>query len=168
MRYFFIALNVLACFVFKAQITCESLMITGNKYDATSFKHGRGKLMGTDTAITNRMQNKIFELKKVSDLNDKETAELIKYKIKFNTTDTIMFFDWDIIHIGKVGYFGNAVAKVRIMCADSMIYMQKYLLNKESEKYVPNQFKIIRMTENEFIINDRIHPYMNVNYYFKK
>lgn len=165
---------ILSCIVFlvyigvNAQITCDGLMTTGVKYTATSFKHGKGKLMTTDSAITNRMQQKTFDLKKVSELNAEEKAELSKYKIKFNETDTVMFYDWDIIHEGKVGYFGKAVAKVRIICADSMIYTYKYLLNKETEKYVPNQFKIIRMNENNFIINDRFHPYMNINYYFRK
>jgi hypothetical protein len=143
-------------------------MATGVKYTATSFKHGKGKLLTTDSAITNRMQMKTFDLKKVRELSAGEKEELSKYKIKFNETDTVMFYDWDIIHEGKVAYFGKAVAKVRIICADSMIYTYKYLLNKETVKYVPNQFKIIRMNENNFIINDRFHPYMNINYYFRK
>lgn len=168
MRIFFSCIFFLTFISVYAQITCDGLMATGVKYTATSFKHGKGKLMTTDSAITNRMQQKTFDLKKVSELNAEEKAELSKYKIKFNETDTVMFYDWDIIHEGKVGCFGKAVAKVRIICADSMIYTYKYLLNKETEKYVPNQFKIIRMNENNFIINDRFHPYMNINYYFRK
>lgn len=163
---------ILFCFfvstLLNAQLSCDALMVTGIKYTATSFKHGKGKLMTTDTAITNKMQLKNFCLRKVSELSAEEKSEISKYKIKFNETDTVMFSDWDIIHEGKVGYFGKAVAKVRIICADSMIYTYKYLLNKDMEKYVPNQFKIIRLNENNFIINDRFHPYMNINYYFRK
>lgn len=164
----FILFSFLVCASLNAQLSCEGLMVTGIKYTATSFKHGKGKLMTTDTAITNKMQLKEFMLKKVSELNAEEKAEISKYKIKFNETDTVMFYDWDIIHEGKLGYFGKAVAKVRIICADSMMYTYKYLLNKNAEKYVPNQFKIIRLNENNFIINDRYHPYLNINYYFRK
>lgn len=168
MKYICRLFCFLFCGLLNAQLTCEGIMATGVKYTATSFKHGRGKLMTTDSAITNRMQIKTFCLKKISELNAEEKAEIDKYKIKFNQSDTVMFCDWDIIHEGKVGYFGKAVAKVRIVCADSMIYTYKYLLNKDSEKYVPNQFKIIRLNENNFIINDRYHPYLNINYYFRK
>lgn len=151
-----------------AQLNCNSISSPGTSYTATAFKHGKGKLLPTDTAITNRIQQKSFELKIVNTLSAAEKNELANYKIKFNETDTVMFYDWDIIHNGKIGYFGRAVAKVRILCADSMIYTQKYLLRPGETKYVPNQFKIIRMNQNDFIINDRIHPYMNINYYFKK
>lgn len=163
----FVLLFLISALV-KAQLNCTAISIPGTVYKASAFKHGKGKLLPTDTAITNRMQQKTFELKKVSDLNLAEKEELAKHKIKFNETDTIMFYDWDIIHNGKVGYFGKAVAKVRFNCTDSMLYTQKYLLSKDETRYVPNQFKIIRMNQSDFIINDRIHPYMNINYYFKK
>lgn len=151
-----------------AQINCSTIKLTGVKYTATAVKHGKGKLLPTDSAITKQMIQKTFELKKASELSQEEKSELAKYKIKFSENDTLMFYDWDIIHEGKVGYFGKAVARVKINCADSMMYTYKYLLNKDSEKYVPNQFKIIRMNQNDFILNDRIHPYLNINYYFKK
>lgn len=168
MRFIVFIISSIICNQIFSQLTCEKIMATGVKYQATAFKHGRGKLLMTDTAITNRMQLKVFELKKVSELNEEEKAELAKYKIKFNESDTVMFYDWDILHNGKVGYFGKAVAKVRILCEDSMMYTQKYLLRKGEEKYVPNQFKIVRMNATDFILNDRIHPYMNINYYFKQ
>ncbi len=156
------------CLDAKAQLNCSIISTTGTAYHATAFKHGKGKLLPTDTAITNHIQQRTFELKTVNALTESEKNELIKYKIKLNESDTVMFYDWDIIHNGKIGYFGKAVAKVRILCGDSMIYTQKYLLKEAETKYVPNQFKIIRMNQNDFILNDRIHPYMNINYYFKK
>lgn len=164
---FFVLFICLSCICY-AQITCNTIQSIGTKYSATAFKHGKGKLLPTDSAITQPMQQKTFELKKVSELSAEEKAELAKYKIKLNESDTVMFYDWDIIHNGKVGYFGPAVASVRFSCADSMIYTRKFLLNKETDKHVPNQFKIIRMNQSDFILNDRMHPYMNVNYYFKK
>lgn len=162
------AILLLVSLVGISQVNCETIRTPGTSYRAVNFKHGKGKLLPTDSAITSPMKQKIFELKLVSNLSAEERETLAKYKIKFNDTDTIMFYDWDILHNGKVGYFGPAVARVRFTCADSMFYTQKYLLKKDETKYVPNQFKIIRMNESDFIINDRIHPYMNINYYFKK
>lgn len=167
-NYVIFLVLLLVCLELQAQITCAELRTPGKVYSINAFKHGRGKLLATDSAITVQMKQKQFELKKVSELSKKEKDELAKYKIKFNETDTVMFYDWDIIHNGKVGYFGPAVARVKFSCGDSMIYTQKFLLSKESDKHVPNQFKIIRMNQSDFIINDRIHPYMNINYYFKK
>ena len=168
MRKAVTVIMLLASLAGVCQINCEAIRAPGTSYQAVNFKHGKGKLLPTDSAITNQMKQKIFELKLVSNLSPAEKDELAKYKIKFNETDTIMFYDWDILHNGKVGYFGPAVARVRFTCTDSMFYTQKYLLKKDEAKYVPNQFKIIRMNESDFIINDRIHPYMNINYYFKK
>lgn len=168
MKSVLILIGMLFCLTGVCQMNCEAIRTPGSSYQAVNFKHGKGKLLPTDSAITNPMKQKTFELKLVSNLSEEEKETLAKYKIKFNETDTIMFYDWDILHNGKVGYFGPAVARVRFTCNDSMFYTQKYLLKKDETKYVPNQFKIIRMNESDFIINDRIHPYMNINYYFKK
>lgn len=161
---FFVLLEV-TCI---AQLDCYKIAQLGIKYDAFDFKDGRGKLMRTDTSITNKMKNKTFQLKKMSELNEDEKQILLKYNLKFNPEDTLLFYDWDILHKGKFGYFGSAVALVNISAGDSMIYTKKYLLDGKSEQYTPNQFKIIRMNEKDFILNDRIHPYLNINYYFKE
>ena len=168
MKNYFLLLLLAFAFIGKSQLNCNQISTPGVVFKATAFKHGKGKLLPTDSAITNQMQHKTFELKTVNALSATEKEELAKYKIKFNETDTVMFYDWDIIHNGKVGYFGRAVAKVRFHCADSMMYTQTYLLTKDEGKYVPNQFKVIRMNQSDFILNDRMHPYMNINYYFKK
>ncbi len=151
-----------------AQITCESLKVLGVVYKGGTHRNGRGRLFPTDTAITNRMQYYTFELKLAKDLSEADKAEINKYKIKFNPTDTVMIYDWDIMHQGKMAYHGKAIAKVEINCADSMITAQKYLLKKETTNYVPNRFKIFKMHENDFIIYDKNHPYLNINMYFKK
>ena len=149
-----------------AQITCESLRELGVVYKGTTHRNGRGRLFPTDTAITNRMQYFTFELKLAKDLPEKDIKEINKYKI--NPTDTVMIYDWDIMHQGKMAYHGKAVAKVEINCTDSMITVQKYLLRKETTNYVPNRFKIFKMHEKDFILSDRNHPYLNINMYFKK
>jgi len=151
-----------------AQLTCESIRELGVVYKGTTHRNGRTRLFPTDTAICNRMQYYTFELKLAKDLSAADKTELNKYKIKFNPTDTVMIYDWDIMHQGKMGYHGKAIAKVRINCTDSMITTQKYLLNKETANYVPNRFKIFKMNEKDFMISDRNHPYLNINMYFKK
>jgi len=147
-----------------AQITCENIKELGVHYKGTDHRNGRNRLFNTDTAITNKMKYLTFELKLASAVSE----ELAKYKIVFNPSDTIMFYDWDIMHQGKMGYHGKAVAKVRINSKDSMLYTYKYLLKKETGNYVPNRFKIFKMNEKDFIIGDRNHSYLNINVYFKK
>ena len=152
----------------QAQITCDAIAKPGTIYKRTGHKNGRGRLFHTDSAITGQMKYNDFELKLYSGLSPEDKAEIEKYKIKFNPSDTVMIYDWDIMHQGKIGYHGKAVAKVRISCADSMITTYKYLLKSETKNYVPNRFKIFKMHENDFIISDRNHPYLNINVYFKK
>jgi hypothetical protein len=104
----------------------------------------------------------------VSDLTDAEKAEMKKYKINLNPTDTVIMYDWDILHQAKMGFFGTAVGKVRFDCKDSVVYIQKYLLKKETVNYVPTRFKLFRMGQDNFVFYDMDHPYLNINYYFKK
>jgi hypothetical protein len=151
-----------------AQLTCDIISIPGTVYKRTDHKNGRGRLFHTDSVITNQMQYNTLDLKLYKDLSSEDKAEIEKYKIKFDPGDTVMIYDWDIMHQGKIGYHGKAVAKVRISCADSTITTYKYLLKKETTNYVPNKFKILRMHEKDFILNDRNHPYLNINVYFKK
>ena len=153
---------------FFAQLTCESIKELGVVYKGTSHRNGRTRLFPTDTAISNRMQYYTFELRLAKNLSDEDKVEIAKYKIKLNPTDTVMIYDWDIMHQGKMAYHGKAIAKVEINCADSMITTQKYLLRKETTNYVPNRFKIFKINEKDFIISDRNHPYLNINMYFKK
>jgi len=112
-----------------AQLTCESIKELGVVYKGTTHRNGRHRLFPTDTAISNRMQYYTFELKLAKDLSDGDKAEVAKYKIKLNPDDTVMIYDWDIMHQGKMAYHGKAIAKVEINCTDSMISTQKYLLN---------------------------------------
>jgi hypothetical protein len=151
-----------------AQLTCESIKELGVVYKGTTHRNGRHRLFPTDTAITNRMQYYTFVLKLAKDLSPEDKAEISKYKIKFNPTDTVMIYDWDIMHQAKMAYHGKAIATVQINCADSMITTHKYLLKKETTNYVPNRFKIFKINEKEFMIGDRNHPYLNINMYFKK
>lgn len=151
-----------------AQLTCDIIKELGVVYKGTSHRNGRSRLFPTDTAISNRMQYYTFELKLAKDLTEQDKAEIAKYKIKFNPNDTVMIYDWDIMHQGKMAYHGKAIAKVEINCADSMITVQKYLLRKETTNYVPNRFKIFKMNEKDFIISDRNHSYLNINMYFKR
>lgn len=151
-----------------AQLTCESIKELGIVYKGTTHRNGRHRLFPTDTAITNRMQHYTFELKLAKDLSDQDKADIGKNKIKLNPADTVMIYDWDIMHHGKMAYHGKAIAKVVINCADSMMTTQKYLLNEEASNYAPNHFKIFKMNEKEFMIGDRSHPYLNINMYFKK
>jgi len=151
-----------------AQVTCESLKQLGVLYKGTAHKNGRGRLFPTDTVITNRMHYYTFELKLVKDLSENDKAEMNKYKIKLNLTDTVIIYDWDIMHHGKMAHHGKAIGKVEINCADSMMTIQKYLLNKETTGPVPNRFKIFKMGEKDFIMYDKNHPYLNINMYFKR
>jgi hypothetical protein len=152
----------------QAQLTCEAIAKPGTLYKRTDHKNGRGRLFHTDSTITSQMKYNNFELKLYSELSKEDKAEIEKYKIKLEPADTVMIYDWDIMHQGKIGYHGKAVAKVRINCADSMITTYKYLLKPETKNYVPNRFKIFKIHENDFIISDRNHPYLNINVYFKK
>lgn len=151
-----------------AQLSCESIKELGVVYKGTTHRNGRTRLFPTDTAIHNRMQYYTFELKLAKNLSEEDKSEIAKYKIKFNPDDTVMVYDWDIMHKGKMAYHGKAIAKVEITCSDSMMTTQKYLLNKETTNYVPNRFKIFKINEKDFIISDRNHPYLNINMYFIK
>ena len=151
-----------------AQLTCESLKELGVVYKGTAHRNGRHRLFSTDTAITNRFQHYTFELKLAKDLSAEDQKEINKYKIKFGPMDTVMIYDWDIMHQAKMEYHGKAIAKVEFNCADSTITTRKYLLSKETTSQVPNRFKIFKMSEKEFMICDRNHPYLNINMYFKR
>ncbi len=151
-----------------AQLTCESIRELGVVYKGTAHRNGRTRLFPTDTAICNRMHYYTFELKLAKDLSKEDKTEINQYKIKFNPNDTVMIYDWDIMHKGKMGYHGKAIAKVRVNCADSMITLEKYLLNKETTNYIQGRFKIFKINEKDFMIFDKIHPYLNINTYFKK
>lgn len=166
-HHFFIVLTFITAFA-SAQLTCDLISVPGTVYKRTDHKNGRGRLFRTDSTITSQMQYNTFELKLYSDLSKEDKAEIEKYKIKFNLSDTVMIYDWDIMHHGKMGYHGKAVAKVRMNCADSTFTTYKYLLKPETTSYVPNKFKIFKMHDNDFIIGDRNHPYLNINVYFKK
>jgi hypothetical protein len=155
-------------FFMDAQLTCNIISVPGTVYKRIDHKNGRGRLFHTDSAITTQMQYNTFELKLYSELNKEDKNEIEGYKIRFYPNDTVMIYDWDIMHQGKIGYHGKAVAKIKLNCADSTITTYKYLLKKETTNYVPNKFKIIRMHEKDFILNDRNHPYLNINVYFKK
>lgn len=168
MKYIFgfiIYLTVQSSF---AQLTCEIIKELGVVYKGTTHRNGRHRLFPTDTAISNRLKFYTFELKQAKDLSESDKAQIAKQKIKFEPTDTVMIYDWDIMHHGKMAYHGKAIAKVAITCADSMITTQKYLLNGAVENPVPNRFKIHTIHEKDFIIGDRNHPYLNINMYFKK
>ncbi|MBP7807809.1 MAG: hypothetical protein KA163_00815 [Bacteroidia bacterium] len=151
-----------------AQLTCESIKELGVIYKGTTHRNGRTRLFPTDTAIHNRMQYYKFELQLAGNLSAEDKSEIAKYKIKFNPNDTVMIYDWDIMHQGKMAYHGKAIAKIKINCADSMITVQKYLLKKETVNYVPNRFKIFKINEKDFMISDRNHSYLNINMYFTK
>lgn len=151
-----------------AQLTCETIRELGVVYKGTTHRNGRTRLFPTDTAIHNRMKHYTFELKLAKNLSEEDKSEIAKYKIKFNENDTVMIYDWDIMHQGKMAYHGKAIAKVEITCSDSMITTQKYLLNKGTTNYVPNRFKIFKINEKDFIISDRNHPYLNINMYFTR
>lgn len=167
MRFFFIGL----CFVFVnglfSQITCDALRNTNVNYNCNSIKSGKARLYNADTAITNKIQIKTFELKKYSELSETEKTEVRSFKINLNESDTVLIYDWDMLQNGKMAYHGKAIGKVNINCRDSVMHIYKYILSKETEHYTPTRFKIIRMHEKDFIINDMNHPYLNVNYYFK-
>lgn len=153
----------------EAQITCETLKIVGVNYSLTACKNGRAKLMYTDTAIVNHFQYKNFKLSLVSDLSDAHKAEMKKYKINLNPTDTVIVYDWDILQDAKMGYFGPAIGKVRYTCNDSIIQIKKYFLKPGGTgNYTPTRFKLFRMNADNFIMFDLDHPYLNINYYFKK
>ncbi|MFO0434007.1 MAG: hypothetical protein ACK5ZT_02085 [Sphingobacteriaceae bacterium] len=168
MKQLLIILSIILGYGVNAQVTCESLKTVGTSFSLTACKNGKGKLFYTDTALTNKFKYKSFDLKLVSDLTEAEKAEMKKYKINLNPTDTVIMYDWDILHQAKMGYFGPAVGKVRFDCKDSIVYIQKYLFKKETTTYVPTRFKIFRMGQDNFVFYDMDHPYLNINYYFKK
>ncbi len=152
----------------SSQVTCESLHTAGVLYNCFDIKYGKTKLFKADTAIVNRMKLKTFELKKVSELSETEKNELKQYKLEYAPEDTVIFYDWDVLHNGEIGYYGRAVGRVRINCADSIMTISKFLLRKGTTDDVSTRFKIFRMHENDFIFYDKDHPYMNINYFFKK
>lgn len=168
MQRLFLVLLVLITLNTNAQINCEVLRTPGASYSLVACKNGKGKLFNTDTALTNRFKYKGFNLKLVSDLSAEEKAEVKKYKLPLKQTDTVMFYDWDILQSAKMGYFGPAVGKVHIDAKDSVIHIYKYFLAPTTKDYVPTRFKIIRMGQDNFIFYDIDHPYLNINYYFKK
>jgi len=161
-------LFVLLFFTGKSQITCEVLRTTGATYSLMASKNGKARLYPTDTAITNKFIYKGFNLKLVSECTDAEKAELKKMKTQLKQTDTIMFYDWDIMQSAKLGYFGPAVGRVHFNCKDSTFVIYKYFLNSSTKDYVPTHFKLLRMGLDNFIFYDSDHPYLNINYYFKK
>lgn len=152
----------------KGQVTCEALKTTGTTYSLMASKNGKARLYNTDTAITNKFMYKGFNLKLVSECTDAEKAELKKMKVQFKQTDTIMFYDWDIMQSAKLGYFGPAVGKIHFNCKDSAFTIYKYFINANTKDYVPTHFKLLRMGLDNFIFYDTDHPYLNINYYFKK
>jgi hypothetical protein len=161
------------CFVLflagvKAQVSCEGLKATGGTYSLVACKNGKAKLYNTDTAITNRFVYKSFNLKLVSECNEAEKTELKKMKVQFKQNDTIMFYDWDIMQSAKLGYFGPAVGRVHFNCKDSAFVIYKYFINATTKDYIPTHFKLLRMGQDNFIFYDSDHPYLNINYYFKK
>jgi hypothetical protein len=168
MKYFFIVLSLVFLNTMFGQITCETLCKTGVAYTGNTIKSGRTKLYNADTSITNKIKHQSFELKKVSELSPEESNELKHYKFNLNPADTVIFYDWDIMHQSKMGYYGKAVGKVNINCRDSVIRIRKYLLNKETKDEVPTRFKIYKLHDKDFIFYDIDHPYLNINYYFKR
>ena len=168
MKRLFLFLFIVSVFNTQAQINCEVLKTTGATYSLMACKNGKGKLFNTDTALTNKFRYRGFNLKLVSELTPEEKAELKKTKIQLKQTDTVMFYDWDILQSAKMGYFGPAIGKVHINSKDSVIKIYKYFLTPTTKDYVPTRFKILRMGPDNFIFYEMDHPYLNINYYFKK
>lgn len=168
MKRLFVLFSFVMLLQAKAQITCDVLRTTGGTYSLVASKNGKGKLYNTDTAITNKFRYKSFNLKLVSECNDAEKAELKKVKIPLKQTDTVLFYDWDIMQSAKLGYFGPAVGRIHFNCKDSTFVIYKYFLSPTTKDYVPTHFKVLRMGMDNFIFYDADHPYLNINYYFKK
>ena len=126
-RLFFI-LIILVALDANAQINCEVLRTTGATFSLLACKNGTGKLYNTDTALTNKFRYRGFNLKLVSELTVEEKAEIKKTKIQLKQTDTVLFYDWDILQSAKMGYFGPAVGRVHIDPKDSVIHIYKYFL----------------------------------------
>lgn len=168
MKHLFLFLLVGFTMHLKAQINCEVLRTTGATYSLMASKNGKARLYNTDTAITNKFKYRGFNLKLVSECTDDEKAELKKMKVQLKQTDTIMFYDWDIMQSAKLGYFGPAVGRIHFNCKDSTFVIYKYFLTSTTKDYVPTHFKILRMGPDNFIFYDSDHPYLNINYYFKK
>ena len=168
MKKLFVLFSFIFVFQSKAQVTCESIKTIGSSFSLTACKNGKAKLFHTDTAITNKYKYRQFDLRLVNQLTEAEQADIKKYKFPLNPTDTVIMYDWDILHQAKTGYFGPAVGKVKINCKDSTVVIYKYLMKKDTKDYVPTHFKIFRMGADNFILIDTDHPYLNINYYFKK
>lgn len=164
-------LAILVCmfaYISKAQVSCETFNKSGSSFSLTACKNGKAKLFHTDTAITNKFKHRSFDLRTVNDLSEADKAEIKKYKLPLNPTDTVIMYDWDIMHQAKMGYFGPAVGKVKFNCKDSVMYIYKFLLKKETTNYVPTRYKVFKMGMDNFIMFDMDHPYLNINYYFKR
>lgn len=163
-----ILLIVLLAFSSHAQLSCESIQTTGVSYSLSACRNGKAKLFNTDTAITNRFKYAQFELNQLKNMPQDIQEQVKRYKIALKPDDTCLVYDWDIMHQAKLGYFGPAIGKVKFECKDSTLHIYKYLLQKETGNYVPTRFKIFKMGKDNFILNDKDHPYLNINYYFKQ
>lgn len=168
MKQVFILFFFVVALQLNAQVTCEGIKAPGSSYSLTACKSGKAKLFHTDTAITNKFKYRQFDVRLLSELSAEEQADIKKYKFPLNPSDSVIMYDWDILHQAKTGYFGPAVGRVKINCADSTVVIYKYLLKKETKDYVPTHFKILRMGADNFMMIDTDHPYLNINYYFKK
>ncbi len=168
MRHLFFLLANFSIYLMVAQINCSDLRTTGVQYTLTASKNGKGKLFPTDPEITNQFKYASFKLTLVSELDKQIQDDIKKYKFPLVASDSVILYDWDILHQANMGYFGPAVGKVKFNCKDSTLYIYKYVLKPETKNYVPTRFKIIRMGKDNFIILDIDHPYLNLNYYFKK
>jgi hypothetical protein len=151
-----------------AQLTCEDIKRTERTFTLTSCRNGKAKLFNTDTAITNRIKLAMFEPKQLKNMPDKIQEEVKRFKFSLKAEDTVIVYDWDIMHQAKIGYFGPAVGKIKIDCKDSTVTIYKYLLQKETTNYVPTKFKMFKIGKDNFIFMDKDHPYLNINYYFKQ
>jgi hypothetical protein len=165
--------SLVVIFLFQsasAQLTCDSLRAEKRHYDCFDIKNGKGRLYRADTAITNRMQHKTFDLIKVNELNSDQKELMKKYKVEgLNGEDHVIFYDWDILNNGAISYSGLIIGEVRINCKDSVMTINKYYLSRKPDQdYVPSHFKIHRLHEEDFIFYNKDQPYLNINYFFKK
>lgn len=167
MKYFVFSLIIMVGFFSKAQLNCEDVKSTSKSFTLTACRNGKGKLFNTDTAITNRFQYPFFEIRQLKNMPEKIQEDIKRYKFPLKQDDSLIVYDWDMMHQAKMGYFGPAIAKIRIDCSDSTVYLYKYLLNKETQNYVPTRFKMFKIGKENFILSDKDHPYLNINYYFK-
>jgi len=155
--------------VMQAQkLTCEDIKTVGESFTLTASKNGKEKLFISDPEITKQFTHAQFNLTTVSQLSKEYQDDIKKYKFPLQASDTVIVYDWDILHQAKMGYFGPAIGKIKFHCSDSTLYIYKYLIKPETKNYVPTRFKIIRLNKDNFILLDIDHPYLNLNYYFKK